>query len=47
MKEIIFDKDKMSNVKMANQYFVDLPILLANGLLVKMTDRYIDRYLDI
>ena len=36
MKEIIFDKDKMSNVKKANQYIVDFPILLANDLLVKM-----------
>ena len=39
MKERIFDKHKMSNVKKANQYFVDLAILLANDLLVKMTKK--------
>ena len=44
MKERIFDKDKMSNVKKANQYFVDLPNLLANDLLVKMTKKMFEAH---
>ena len=43
-KERIFDKHKMSNVKKANQYFVDLPILLANDLLVKMTKKMFEAH---
>ena len=34
----------MSNVKKANQYFVDLPNLLANDLLVKMTKKMFEAH---